>query len=75
MPAEVTIGKNRRGCDIFSDSLPTIPSNSIPPCLLHDWRKIKGHCSLNPAIQVCGWFNFFLAIYDVILFKKGDNIK
>lgn len=63
MPVErVTIGKIRRGCDIFSDF-------RILPCL-HDWRKIKGHWALKTVFQVGGWFNVFLAIYDVILFQK-----
>ena len=67
-------GNNRQNSEErmrrFLQISPTIPSNSIPPCLLHDWRKIKSHWSLKPVIQVGGWLNFFLAIYDVILFQK-----
>ena len=73
MPLEpITIDKNRRGCDIFRLRFsPTIPSNSISPRRLHDGRKIKGHWSLKHVLQVGGWFNFFLAIYDVILRKEA----
>lgn len=71
-------GNNRQkseGLRHFLWFLPTTPSDSISPCLLHDWRKIKGHWSLSPVIQVGGWFNFFLAIYDVTLFLKKGTIQ